>query len=306
MDLEYVFCPLCGTDNYREVYKEHGLLGIVRCLGCGLIYVNPRLKEPQKNYWGDIDSYFREAKLLFEGRARHHRDPNYAQDLDLISEYKPSGNFLDVGTNMGFFLKQAKNRGWSAYGLEPSPSLSELARKHLGLNVKTAYLENAGFENSFFDVITMTDVFEHMPQPEKALTEARRVLKKDGIIFIKVPNGLFNILKLSLLKLTGKLKEYDIFDSTEHVVHYSQKTLSSMLKKFGFQILRICIGKPIQTPVWHKHLGCYYQYPSPWRLDPLRQSGRVMLYFLSLVEFRLRLNRVGYLAPNIIAIARKI
>jgi SAM-dependent methyltransferase len=306
MDLEHVLCPLCGADNYREVYKEGGALGIVRCLGCGLIYVNPRIKEPHKNYWGDIDSYFREAKLLFEGSARHHRDPNYLQDLDLINKYKPSGNFLDVGTNMGFFLRHAARRGWSAYGVEPSPSLSELARKHLGLNVKTACLEEAGFADSFFDVITMTDVFEHIPQPAKALSEARRILKKDGILFIKVPNGLFNLLKLSLLKLIGRLEKYDIFDSTEHVIHYSQETLGKMLEKAGFRILKMGIGRPIQTPVWHKYVGFYYQYPSPWRLDPLRKLARSAFYFLSLLEFKLRLNQIGYLAPNIIAIARKV
>ncbi len=298
-------CPFCEEKKHREIHKERGALGVVHCVNCGLIYVNPRLKEPEKVYWGDADKYFKEAKLIFEGKLKHHRDLNYLQDLKLIYRHKPSGNFLDVGTNMGFFLRNARGQNWNLYGVEPSPSLSSLAREHFGLNVKTAFLEEAGFENNFFDIVSMTDVFEHISQPKKMLGEVKRILKPDGIIFIKVPNGNFNLFKLRLAKLTGKLKNYDLFDSYEHLVHYSHATLKKMLDLCGFKIIKACIGRPIQLPVWHNYVGAYYQYPSPWSMDFKRQSGRTLLYYLSLIEFRFRLNQIGYLAPNIITIAKK-
>jgi len=298
-------CPFCEEKKYREIHKERGCLGIVRCVNCGLIYVNPRLKEPEKVYWGDADKYLKEAKLIFEGQLKHHRDPNYLQDLKLIRRYKPSGNFLDVGTNMGFFLRNARGHNWNLYGVEPSPSLSSLARERFGLNVKTAFLEEAGFENNFFDIVSMTDVFEHISQPKKILSEVRRILKPDGVFFIKVPNGHFNLFKLRLARLMGKLKNYDLFDSYEHLVHYSHATLQKMLNLCGFKMIKACVGRPIQLPVWHNYVGAYYQYPCPWSLDFKRQSGRILLYYLSLIEFKLRLNRTGYLAPNIITIAKK-
>lgn len=43
--------------------------------------------------------------------------------------------------------------------------------------------------------------------------------------------------------------DYDIFDSYEHVVHCSDLTLREMLEKYGFKMLKIKIGKPIQLPV---------------------------------------------------------
>lgn len=305
-EVKYVPCPLCGESKYRKIYKERGTLGIVRCLRCNLIYVNPRLREPERIYWGDADRYFKEARLIFEGKAKHHRDPNYIQDLKLIYRYKPNGNFLDVGTNMGFFLRNARGRQWYLYGVEPSPSLSELARRYFGLDVKTAFLENAGFQSDFFDIVSMTDVFEHITEPSKILNEVHRILKPDGILFIKVPNGLFNLFKFYCAKITGRLKNYDIFDSYEHVVHYSQKTLRCMLEKSGYSVLKTFIGKSIQIPVWHNYVGYYYQYPSPWFLDFKRQTARAMLYILSTIEYRIRLNKIGYLAPNIITIAKKV
>lgn len=305
-DVKYVCCPLCDTSQHKEIYKERGALGIVRCSNCSLLYVNPKLKDPEKIYWGDADKYFNEARLIFEGKAKHHRDPNYLADLKVIYKYKTSGNFLDVGTNMGFFLRNAWDWGWNLYGVEPSPSLSEMARKYFNLNVKTAFLQEAGFTDSFFDIVTMTDVFEHLSEPGEVLAEVHRILKSDGILFIKVPNGLFNLFKFYISKIMGRLKDFDLFDSYEHVVHYSQKTLQLMLKKYGFKVIKILIGKPIQIPVWHNYVGHYYQYPTPWVLDYKRQSARTILYLLSLIEYKIRLNKVGYLAPNIIAIAKKV
>jgi SAM-dependent methyltransferase len=243
--------------------------------------------------------------MIFNGIAPHHRDPNYLEDLKIIEKMKPEGKFLDIGTNMGFFLRHTKGKKWDVVGVDPSPALSELARKHFGLNVKTCYLNEAGFENECFDVVTMTDVFEHIPEPKKLLADIKKVIKKDGILFIKVPNGSYNLLKLNLAKLTGRLGKHDIFDSYEHVTHYSHKTLRKMLEGSGFKVRKAFIGRPIQIPVWHKYVGHYYQYPSPWFLDPVNNIMRGLFYWISRVERILRFGNIGYFAPNIIMIAER-
>jgi len=298
-------CPLCDSGAHLEIYREKGPIRIVRCGGCGLIYANPILKEPGKNYWGDERCYYEEAKLLFNGSARHHRDPNYLQDLRIIERLKPEGNFLDVGTNMGFFLRHTAGRKWNVFGVEPSPSLSEMARKYFGLNVMTAYLAEAGFQDEFFDVVTMIDVFEHIVEPKGMLRDIRKVLKKDGILFIKVPNGNYNLLKLWMAKMTGNLGAYDIFDSHEHITHFTHATLNRILEDSGFRVDRVFIGRPIQVPVWYKYVGRYYQYPSPWAMDAKNYILRRVFYWISKAEFLLRLGNAGYFAPNIITVAVK-
>lgn len=298
-------CPFCSDEDYLDIHKERGAIGIVRCKNCGLIYTNPMVKEPQKNYWGDETKYYEEARLIFNGLSKHHRDKNYLEDLRIIEGIKPKGNFLDIGTNMGFFLRHTRGKKWNVFGVEPSPTLSGMARKYFGLNVKTAYLDEANFPDIFFDVVTMTDVFEHIVDPKNILAQIRRVLKEDGILFIKVPNGNYSLLKFWITKMTNRLKDCDIFDSYEHLIHYTHKTFKKMLKYCGFKVKRVFIGKPIHCPVWHKYVGHYYQYPTPWVLDFKKQSARNFLYYLSLIEYRLRLYSIGYLAPNIIVIAKK-
>ncbi len=298
-------CPLCSSDNYLEIYKERGAVGIVKCKDCNLIYVNPMVKESEKNYWGNEKNYYEEVSLIFKGLAKAHRDPNYLEDLKRIEDIKPKGNFLDIGTNMGLFLRHTRSKDWNVFGVEPSPSLSEMARRYFGLNVKTAYLNEADFEDEFFDIITMTDVFEHISEPKEMIEDVRRILKKDGILFIKVPNGNYNMLKLWLAKITNDLRTYNIFDSYEHLTHYTHKTLTRMLDECGFEIRKTFIGKPIQLPVWHKYVGHFYVYPSPWVLDAKNYILRLLFYWISKIERLLRIGNIGYFSPNIIVIVGK-
>ena len=302
-DVVTVNCPFCCSDSFQGIYKERGELGVVRCKRCGLLFTNPRLKDPGKVYWGDPGKYFEEARMIFNGTAEHHRDPNYLSDLSVIEKFKPEGNFLDLGTNMGFFLRHTRGKKWNVVGVEPSPSLSEMARSHFGLTVKTGYLEDAGFENDFFDIVTMTDVFEHISEPKLLLAGIKKIIKPDGILFIKVPNGNFSLLKLRLARASGRLSQHDIFDSYEHVVHYSPLALKSMLEGAGFIVKKFYIGRPIQLPAWHKLVGQYYQYPSPWFLDSKNHTLRELFYWVSRVEYLLRGGKIGYFASNIIAIA---
>lgn len=304
-EVERVPCPLCGESRYREIYHERGVLGIVRCHSCDLIYVNPRLRNPEQVYWGDGIKYWQEARLIFDGKASHHRDPNYLADLKLLERFRPHGRLLDIGTNMGMFLRHTRGKKWTVVGVEPSPSLSELARKYFDLDVQTGFLHQLRFPSDHFDIVTMTDVFEHIGTPRDFLLEVKRILKPDGIVFIKVPNGLFNLVKLKVLRAIGRTRPFDIFDSYEHVVHYSSKTLKSLLVKSGFAILSMSIARPIQSPAWHRYVGHYYQYPTPWFLDWKRYLARVLCYWLSYAEYLLRGRKVGWMAPNIAVIARK-
>lgn len=47
---------------------------------------------------------------------------------------------------------------------------------------------NLPFDNESFDVVTMFDVIEHVPDHQKAISEALRVLKSKGFLLISTPN----------------------------------------------------------------------------------------------------------------------
>ncbi|MBM3461092.1 MAG: class I SAM-dependent methyltransferase [Armatimonadetes bacterium] len=200
-----VACPLCGSNDKDLIYVEHGAIGISQCRPCRLIYASPRLKSPEQVYWGDAERYFEEARLIYAGKAASHRDPNYLEELDLIESFKPTGRFLDVGCNLGMLLRHAVKRNWTACGVEPSPSLFALARERLGLSVHNCFLHELDEgQVGKFDIIALSDVFEHICDPLAILGEVKRLLTDDGIVYIKVPNGNWNLFKQRLYGLMGR------------------------------------------------------------------------------------------------------
>ncbi len=299
-------CPLCGSNRRQRIYTEHGSIGISQCLSCSLVYTCPRIRAPEKIYWGDRDAYFDEARLIFEGKAPHHRDPNYREELHLIRRHKPEGRFLDVGCNLGMLLRWAQRMGWTAVGVEPSPSVSQLAAQHWGFQVYNCFLrELPKNEEGSFDVIALSDVLEHVPNPKEFLGDVVRFLAKDGIVYIKVPNGRWSRFKQEMLLRMGRRPQQGIWDSYEHVVHYTDQTLNRMLGQAGLKVFQMSIASPVQTPVWHLYVGHYYQYPSPWILDWKRHLGRSLFHRLSRLEQLLRGGSIGHLAPNLVALARR-
>jgi 2-polyprenyl-3-methyl-5-hydroxy-6-metoxy-1,4-benzoquinol methylase len=300
-------CPLCGEREGTTLSREHGSIGVKRCANCSLIYTSPRIRDPEKVYWGDYAKYVAEARLIFSGRATHHRDPNYLEELELIEGHRPSlGRFLDVGCNMGMLLRLARARGWDAVGVEPSPTLHRIATVDLGLNVYNCFLDDVpSAEDGAFDVVALSDVFEHVTEPRAMLSAVARLLKPDGLLYVKVPNARWNILKQRLAKRIGDASSRNIWDSYEHVVHYTEETLRAMLEAGGFEPLVLTFSRPVQIPVWHEYVGQYFQYPSPWILDPKRHFGRAAAHAVARVEARLRPGRIGYCAQNLVAVASR-
>src|SRR3989338_3223152 len=303
-DITNTSCLLCDSPKYELIKKEKKVLGVVRCKQCNLIYINPRLKNPEQVYWGEKKKYEEEGRFIFSGKKAHHRDKNYLEDLKIIEKHKPSGKFLDIGTNMGTFLRLAKNRKWDLLGIEPSKSLCEIAQEKFGLPIINDFVENVSFSKNTFDIITMTDVFEHLVNPKTVLQSIRLWLKEDGILFIKVPNAKFNLLKFYVREKIFKRPSDLTFDSYEHVAHYTNKTLTLMLSHCGFKPLKMYVTHPVQIPVWHFYVGQYFLYPSPAILDLKKYLGRESLYYLSLIE-NFFLIKIGYLSQNIVVVAQK-
>ena len=299
---EHVNCPLCGGNNYVNLSNERGLT-VVKCKSCDLFYVNPKAKDSELNYHGNAEIYYSEARLIFKGKKKHHRDKNYEYELKKIRKIKKHGNLLDIGSNMGFFLRKAQEFGFISEGVEPSPSLSKIAVENFNLKIHNCFLETANLPANRYDVITMIDVFEHVTNPKELLQKCQILLKSDGIVAIKVPNGDYNYFKLKLAKLLNKQNSMDIWNAYEHVCHYTPKTFKKMIDCNGFKIKKQFIPLPIHPPIWANLVGHYYQYPSPKILDLKRIILRNLFYALGKIEFLLF--RKSNFAPDLMFIIEK-
>lgn len=144
--------------------------------------------------------------------------------LNLLPFHK-EGRILDVGCNNGLYLHLLKNLGWQVWGVEIDRNAYKLA-KELNINIFCGNLEEAGFSESFFDVVRLNQVLEHIPDPKKTIKEARRILKKDGKLYISVPNA--RSFAFFLFK--------DAWLGTGHVQGFSPCSMKRFCRDLGLKI----------------------------------------------------------------------
>ncbi|MBW5381276.1 class I SAM-dependent methyltransferase, partial [Brachyspira hampsonii] len=83
-----------------------------------------------------------------------------------------------IGTASGFLLEEAKLLGFEPYGVELSEYSSSIAKKKFGDDrIHNGTLETSSFQENFFDVITMTDLLEHIQNPIEILKYSYKILK---------------------------------------------------------------------------------------------------------------------------------
>lgn len=118
--------------------------------------------------------------------AKHLESKRKYATLLLAKYCDGEKSLLDFGAGAGYFVKAVNDLGFRAAGVEPSAKLREFASERLGVRLHSQLHETD--EN--FDVITIFDVIEHVPeQSQRALmSELVSKLKPGGILLGQTPN----------------------------------------------------------------------------------------------------------------------
>jgi SAM-dependent methyltransferase len=195
---ERVACPMCGHHNERELFVGSDLLHpteeafrLVDCLNCGHIFQNPRPTAAV------IDRYYPENYIPFLRAIEDEPSPfkrlerSYGRHMRCGRVHRAAGkvgNLLDVGCATGIFLDGMRRLGWQVAGVEPSASAVAYARSRFGLDIFEGRLEDAGYPDASFDVVTLWDVLEHVHEPRVVLAEIGRILRPGGLLVLSLPN----------------------------------------------------------------------------------------------------------------------
>jgi SAM-dependent methyltransferase len=93
-------------------------------------------------------------------------------------------------------------------------------------------LETQRYEPASFDVVTMWDVLEHLPNPIETLRKVYALLKPNGKLIVATPN--IDSVPARILK-----ENWFPLEIPRHLVLYSPQTVSSLLAKTGFTVDQI-------------------------------------------------------------------
>ena len=136
-------------------------------------------------------NYNKQAEIYDEKGDGKFVAPMYGEIINRIMSANPK-KLLDVGCGTGnVLIKLSSNEDMSLYGLDISENMIETAKKNLGnkAELKVGDSEYMPWEDNSFDVIVCNASFHHYPNPEKVLSEMKRMLKSDGTLIIGDPTA---------------------------------------------------------------------------------------------------------------------
>ena len=245
--IEYKSCPNCGSGDISYILsaKDNTVSGeefeIWECKNCSIRFTQ---NIPDQE---NIARYYQSEKYI------SHSDTNEGlvnklyhlvrkrtllkkQNLVEHSTKKKHGSILDLGAGTGAFLNTMQLAGWDSVGLEPDTTARKKARELYGLNLKESN-ELFSLASDNFDAITLWHVLEHVHQLHEYVIKFRELLKKDGKLFIAVPN--FTSKDAATYK-----KYWAAYDVPRHLYHFSPKSMEILLNTHGFILEKI-------QPMWY-------------------------------------------------------
>jgi 2-polyprenyl-3-methyl-5-hydroxy-6-metoxy-1,4-benzoquinol methylase len=268
IDLETVSCPFCGSTDEKELFtgpdRLIGLPGIFRevvCRGCGLIRQNPRptMDALEAYYPTSYDPYRQSIRAERNWWRRLDRHYGEVKRRRLIERYRDGGRLLDVGSATGNFLHEVKRTGrWDVFGIEPNAYAADYARRENGLDIRTSTLADAQLASNSFDVVTMWNVLEHVPEPIDDLHRVSRLLRPGGLLVLSLPN-----VESLEVKLFGP--SWFGWELPRHLHIFPREVLRRMLDAAGFDLVR---GECISGSQIMFALSVRCLYPSTARRPP--------------------------------------
>jgi len=238
-----------------------------------------------------VEEYYRESYDESYGAAESSADrqPVFASVLaHLLDWRRPPGRLLDIGCGDGAFMMLCREAGWTCAGVEVSQGAAARARAKGCTVISPAELGQSTVGR--FDVVTLVNVLEAVTDPAATVRAMTQQMKPQGIIAIRVSNGLFHQRMRAPARWCGSQ-----YDQAFHLFSYSPDALRRLVEASGFEVLSLRNSAPSLGPVtsadsWGRRLK--------WRLAG---SGLSMVAALA---YRLSAGRLVW-APSFELIARR-
>ncbi|MCW9054547.1 MAG: class I SAM-dependent methyltransferase [Candidatus Pacebacteria bacterium] len=153
---------------------------------------------------------------------------NHLQNLLSHTPDLLSRKVLDIGSGKGDFLVEVAIEGGEAQGIEKhreyiKETLKNAKRNNVSVKVTEGVAEKLPFQDKEFGFINISEVIEHVKDPNLLIKEAYRVLGDDGTVYISIPsrfslkdphfhlyfvNWLPRFVSDSFISIFGKHKDY--------------------------------------------------------------------------------------------------
>jgi SAM-dependent methyltransferase len=221
-------CPVCNSSHY-SLFANNGYFNYSRCSTCSLIFQNPTVDAAKVGSWYTDDDEIISSMLdiAIQYKTQIPEKPDPLQDNKLIDIYriKKEGRLLDIGCSVGDFLQKAKFF-YHVEGVEVNPTSASIAKQFF--TIHQGFLHELNLKEPF-DIVTLHQILYGISNPVNLLKEIRKILKRDGILYINTPNA-----DSYAMDLFGGKSNHLYGYATQNVFNYS--SLERLAEMTGFKI----------------------------------------------------------------------
>jgi 2-polyprenyl-3-methyl-5-hydroxy-6-metoxy-1,4-benzoquinol methylase len=242
---ESIPCRACRSKRTERLFVVQNLK-VRRCSDCthvflDVVHTGTSIKSLYEDYGNTSRDFY------FDGAKTEEVRKNTDSYLERCREYSVKATkellLLDIGSGSGALIDRAQKQGFICEGIEICKGLAESAGQILGCPIHTGFLAESNLPSDHFDVITMYDLIEHVPDPMEDLIHCHRLLAPGGILFILTPNNGALLRRISRLAYLCTFhafqKPLSALYYRDHLSYFSAQSLSGIVQKAGFNVLEL-------------------------------------------------------------------
>ena len=257
-------CVACGADKIdfwrqKDYQFTEGstakVFHIYRCKSCGTGFLN---QPPHRQWLKSIYQYsgqaLTQAISLDEVLVREVEFPNCTVDAQRMAqqadELNKSGNYraLDIGSGFGFYTRGLRRLGYRTVSINPGEYENQVFKDLNGDEPLPIMFEDYQSEQKF-GVVVMSQVLEHLLEPDVAVAKVVGLLESGGLLACAVPN-----YASFLVKLLGTRDNACLW-VPEHVNYFTKQGLVSLLERNGLRVLKTEQISRVPTNAVSRRLG---------------------------------------------------
>ncbi len=226
MSKENSECKICSQKNNIHFEKYKGKIFNISelrlCKSCGIVYAFPypdikEVEEYYKNgvYFNCVSNQNNKSLIITQSIINHSRIKFLSSKID----FNKISKVLDIGSgnaNFGYALKKNYNHiNYDVVELDKS-----IIKNNLNI-IRKKYQKINEINEEKYDLIILNFIVEHLTSPVNYITQTKNLLKKNGFIYIEVPNS-----------------EYNYKNSySPHLFFWDLKSFKFFLKSLNFKII---------------------------------------------------------------------
>jgi SAM-dependent methyltransferase len=212
---------------------------IYRCERCGTGFLNrpPHVKWLQSIYQYSGQA-LTQAITLEDVLAREKEFPNCTVDAERMSQQarqfdnSDNNRALDIGSGFGFYTQALRKAGYLTVSINPGKYENEVFRNLNGDEPLALMFEHYD-PSEQFGVVMMSQVLEHLLEPDNAISKVADLLAPGGVLACAVPN-----YDSFLVKLLGTRDNACLW-VPEHVNYFTEKGLKTLMERNGFNVVKV-------------------------------------------------------------------